>query len=53
VPAWLQHVAVRCGRVAAGTVVTTGTWCGMVWLEGPAEVLVAFEGIGEAALALR
>lgn len=53
VPAWLQHVAARCGRVAAGTVVTTGTWCGMVWLEGPAEVLVAFEGIGEAALALR
>ena len=52
VPHWLRHVAARCGTVPAGTVVTTGTWCGIVWLAHAAEVEVSFEGIGQARLTL-
>jgi 2-keto-4-pentenoate hydratase len=51
-PAWLRH-ATREGRtVPAGTVVTTGTWCGMLPAQ-PGDLMRAqFEGIGEAALQL-
>ena len=51
-PQWLQHAVARHDRLAAGSVLTTGSWCGMVWLEGPAEVHAAFDGIGEALLTL-
>jgi 2-keto-4-pentenoate hydratase len=53
VPAWLRHVAQRDGAVRAGSVVTTGTWCGIVWLQGTAGVHVSFEGIGQAQLAVQ
>ena len=51
-PAWLRH-ATREGHTAPrGTVVTTGTWCGMLPAH-PGELVTArFEGIGEAALQL-
>jgi 2-keto-4-pentenoate hydratase len=52
VSAWLRHVAQRDGTVRAGSVVTTGTWCGIVWLQGLSDVHVSFEGIGQARLAL-
>lgn len=52
VPSCLRHAASRDGVVPAGTVITTGSWSGIVWLQGPAEVQVAFEGIGEARLVL-
>jgi 2-keto-4-pentenoate hydratase len=53
VPAWLRHAAARDGVVPAGTVVTTGTWCGIVWVQELADVHVVFDGIGEASVQLR
>lgn len=49
---WLQHGVARHERLAAGSVLTTGSWCGMVWLDGPATVRAVFDGIGEATLRL-
>lgn len=51
-PQWLSHAVARHGRLAEGSVLTTGSWCGLVWLDGPAEVTARFEGIGEAQLRL-
>jgi 2-keto-4-pentenoate hydratase len=51
-PTWLRH-ATRAGQtVPAGTVVTTGTWCGMLPAEAGDRVLVRFDGIGEASVQL-
>lgn len=51
-PAWLQH-ATRDGQtVPAGTVVTTGTWCGMLPAAQGERVLARFEGLGEATVQL-
>jgi 2-keto-4-pentenoate hydratase len=51
-PTWLQHVT-RHGEVArAGTVVTTGTWCGMLPAAAGERVSVQFEGVGEASVQL-
>ena len=49
-PAWLRH-ATRGGRVVpAGSVVTTGTWCGLLQARPGDTVLAAFDGIGEARI---
>jgi 2-keto-4-pentenoate hydratase len=46
-PIWLRHVT-RDGTVLpAGTVVTTGTWCGLPLAEAGDAVRVVFDGIGE------
>jgi 2-keto-4-pentenoate hydratase len=51
-PAWLRH-ATRCGKVLpAGTVVTTGTWCGVLQAEAGDFVHVEFPGIGAASVQL-
>lgn len=51
-PAWLRH-ATRLGAVvAAGTVVTTGTWCGILHARAGDAVEVAFDGIGAARVQL-
>lgn len=51
-PAWLRH-ATREGRtVAAGTVVTTGTWCGLLQADAGERVHAEFPGIGEATVQL-
>lgn len=51
-PAWLRH-ATRGGQVVpAGTVVTTGTWVGILDAQPGERVEVVFEGIGEAAVQL-
>ena len=51
-PAWLRH-ATRHGRtVPAGTVVTTGTWCGLPIAAAGDRVVAAFPGIGQAAVQL-
>lgn len=44
---WLQHAA-RRGRLVAGDIVTTGTWCGMVEVPRGASVTARMHGIGEA-----
>lgn len=51
-PAWLRH-ATREGRIVrAGTVVTTGTWCGLPIAAAGDRVVAEFPGIGEAAVQL-
>ena len=51
-PAWLRH-ATRGGAVLpAGTVVTTGTWSGLLQAERGDDVVVAFDGIGQARVQL-
>lgn len=44
---WLQHVAAEYGSVPAGTVVTTGTWCGCQKLQAGDRFDIAFEGLGQ------
>ncbi|HET9820868.1 MAG TPA: fumarylacetoacetate hydrolase family protein, partial [Burkholderiaceae bacterium] len=51
-PAWLRH-ATREGRVLpAGTVVTTGTWCGLPMASAGERVQAEFPGIGRAVVQL-
>ena len=45
---WLRHATRNGATVPAGTVVTTGTWCGVLPVEKGERVLVMFEGLGEA-----
>jgi 2-keto-4-pentenoate hydratase len=50
--AWVRH-ATRDGSVLpAGTIVTTGTWCGLPMAQSGDAVLVEFEGIGQVRLHL-
>jgi 2-keto-4-pentenoate hydratase len=49
---WLRHVTRDGATVAAGTVVTTGTWCGVLDAQLGDEVQVAFDGIGGARVVL-
>jgi 2-keto-4-pentenoate hydratase len=47
-PAWLRHATRGGVTLPAGTVVTTGTWCGLP-LAAPGDLVqVAFDGIGAA-----
>jgi 2-keto-4-pentenoate hydratase len=49
-PAWLRH-ATRDGAVLpAGSVVTTGTWCGLLPAQAGDLVSVAFEGLGDVSV---
>ncbi|MEO8015424.1 MAG: fumarylacetoacetate hydrolase family protein [Polaromonas sp.] len=49
--AWLRH-ATQGGRVLpAGSVVTTGTWCGVLQASPGDAVVATFDGIGEARIA--
>jgi 2-keto-4-pentenoate hydratase/2-oxohepta-3-ene-1,7-dioic acid hydratase in catechol pathway len=51
-PRWLRH-ATRGGRcLPAGTVVTTGTWCGLPLAAAGDRVQVEFPGIGNAEVRL-
>jgi 2-keto-4-pentenoate hydratase len=51
-PTWLRHATARCGTIAAGTVVTTGTWCGLLPAQAGDRVEVTFPGIGAARVQL-
>jgi 2-keto-4-pentenoate hydratase len=50
--AWLQHATADGATLPAGTVVTTGTWCGALEAQAGDAVRVRFDGIGEAAVQL-
>ncbi len=50
--AWLRHVTRNGAMVAAGTVVTTGTWIGILDAKEGDEVVAEFEGIGTARVQL-
>jgi len=49
---WLRHATRHFGTVQAGTVVTTGSWCGLLLAAKGDAIRVCFDGIGEAALQL-
>jgi 2-keto-4-pentenoate hydratase len=51
-PDWLRHVTQHGASVPAGTVVSTGTWCGLLEAEAGDEVSVEFPGIGVTTLRL-
>ena len=51
-PSWLRHISRGGETVPAGTVVTTGTWCGMLPTQPGDRVVARFEGVGEAAVQL-
>jgi 2-keto-4-pentenoate hydratase len=48
--AWLRHATRHGHCVRAGTVVTTGTWCGMPPAAAGDRVVVEFPGIGQAVV---
>lgn len=51
-PTWLRHATRNGATVPKGTVVTTGTWCGMLEAKPGDKVKAVFEGIGEAEVQL-
>ena len=50
--AWLRHATRGDAVVPAGTVVTTGTWCGILQAQAGDRVQVGFDGIGAASVQL-
>lgn len=51
-PVWLRHVTRHGATAPRGTVVTTGTWCGLLEAKKGDRVRAVFEGIGEAEIQL-
>ncbi len=51
-PAWLRHATRNGAVLARGTVVTTGSWCGILPAAAGDAVEVEFAGIGSARLQL-
>jgi 2-keto-4-pentenoate hydratase len=51
-PAWLRHATRDGHRLAAGTVVTTGSWVGLLPVAAGELVTVEFAGIGHASVQL-
>jgi 2-keto-4-pentenoate hydratase len=51
-PTWLRHATRNGATVAKGTIVTTGTWCGLLEARKGDRVRVVFDGIGEAEVQL-
>ena len=49
-PALLRHATLGGRVVPAGSVVTTGTWCGLLHARRGDTVTVSFDGIGEARI---
>lgn len=49
---WLRHATRDHGALPAGTVVTTGTWCGLPLAFPGDEVVAVFDGLGEARVQL-
>jgi 2-keto-4-pentenoate hydratase len=49
-PAWLRHATRTGNTVAAGTIVTTGTWVGLLQAAAGDLVTAEFAGIGQASV---
>lgn len=49
-PAWLRHATRHGAVLAAGSVVTTGSWCGLLTAQPGDDITVTFNGIGQAQL---
>jgi 2-keto-4-pentenoate hydratase len=51
-PAWFRHATRSGARLRKGTVVTTGTWCGVLQAAAGDLVIAEFPGIGRASIQL-
>lgn len=51
-PLWLRHLTRAGASVPAGTIVTTGTWCGLLPAKAGDTISVAFDGLGQVSLRL-
>jgi 2-keto-4-pentenoate hydratase len=51
-PAWLKHATATGLTVQAGTIVTTGSWCGMPFAKKGDLIVAEFEGIGKTSVQL-
>jgi hypothetical protein len=51
-PAWFRHATRNGARLRKGTVVTTGTWCGVLQAAAGDLVIAEFPGIGRASIQL-
>jgi len=51
-PTWLRHATRHGATVPSGTIVTTGTWCGLLEAKKGDQVKVVFEGFGAAEVQL-
>lgn len=51
-PAWLKHLTRHGAKASAGTIVTTGTWCGLIPTRRGDQIRVSFAGIGAVELRL-
>lgn len=52
IPAWLQHATEQGQSAPAGTMVTTGSWCGMPVAQRGDLIMATFEGIGQTSVLL-
>ena len=51
-PAWLRHLTQHGSTVPAGTVVTTGSWVGLLGARAGDRVVVSFDAVGTATAQL-
>lgn len=51
-PAWLRYATQHFGTVRAGTVVTTGSWVGLLMAQAGEVVTAKFDGVGELQVQL-
>lgn len=51
-PAWLKYVTANGQTVPAGTIVTTGSWCGMPFAKKGDLIVAEFDGIGKTSVQL-
>lgn len=51
-PFWLRHITASGAAVPAGTVVTTGTWCGVPSAQPNDLVVASFDGVGMTSVQL-
>jgi 2-keto-4-pentenoate hydratase len=49
---WLQYATSQGQTVPAGTVITTGSWCGMPFAQKGDLIIAEFEGIGKTSVQL-
>jgi 2-keto-4-pentenoate hydratase len=46
------HAVLKRGGMDAGTIVTTGSWMGIRWVDTPAKIVGTFDGLGEISVQL-
>jgi 2-keto-4-pentenoate hydratase len=49
-PGWLRHATRDGATLRAGTAVTTGSWCGVLFAHAGDRVTVTFDGVGSASV---